>query len=342
VYYINPSRLGGDSRYTFAVGLVRVLEAKLLSQQAVNRLLDARDMHALKRELGETEYHHLLSVSPDLHDFEAELHQGLKRVYELMSAVAPEPELINLLRLRYDFHNLKTGYKAKYFGESADTALSDLGLVDKDRLMQMVMEDDFRRFPLGLSELVARIAAGLGSASRGAAVDIAFDKALYSFLYQQAKRFNSLFLQGLFQQYIDLTNLKSWLRVKKRKGDKRLLNEALLDYGFIERRRWLDLYDAALSDLPAKLAYTPYAKLINEGFSRYQQRDVLAQLPRLMDNHLLEYMNLARLVCMGHEPLIAYIWAKENEVKVLRTILVGKLNELPSEVIKERLPVVYG
>jgi V/A-type H+-transporting ATPase subunit C len=341
MYYLSPSQLGGDTRYAFAVGLVRALEVKLLNQQAVNRLLDAGDIHTLKRELGETEYHHLPSVTPDLRDFEPELHQGLKCTYELMAAIAPEPETINLLRLRYDFLNLKAAYKAKYYGESAETALSDLGVVDKEQLLQIVEQDDFNRLPLGLADIVAQVIDRLGPEPEGAAVDMMFDKVGYGFLYQEALRNKLFFLQGLFKQYIDLTNLKIWLRLKKREADRRLLEESLLDNGLIEKPRWLDLYELGANELSGKLAHTPYAKLIAEGVPRYQQQGTVTHLERLIDNYLLEYVKQARLTSMGPEPLIAYIWAKENEVKILRNILVGKLNGLPAEVIKERLPAAY-
>ncbi len=342
MYYINPSQLVSDSRYAFAVGLIRTLEAKLFNQQTVNRLLDAKDIHVLKRELAETEYHHILAVCPDLCNFEPELHRELKRVYELITAMSPEPDLINLLRIRYDFHNLKAGYKAKVFSESVEgETLSDLGLVDKKLLLHVIEEDCFNRLPQWLSEPVASVIAHLGQNPSGAAVDMAFDGAMYSFLYREAKGKN-LFLEMLFGQYIDLTNLKSWLRIKKREGAKKLLHEALLDYGIIEKSRFLDLYEASISDLPAKLAYTPYAKLISEGISHYQQQGTFTKIQRLIENYMLEYIESSRLSSMGPEPLIAYIWAKENEIKVLRTILVGKLNELSLDVIKERLPAVHA
>ncbi len=42
----------------------------------------------------------------NLLNFETGSQQELKLVYELIAGITPEQELINLLRLRYDFHNL--------------------------------------------------------------------------------------------------------------------------------------------------------------------------------------------------------------------------------------------
>jgi V/A-type H+-transporting ATPase subunit C len=40
-------------------------------------------------------------------------------------------------------------------------------------------------------------------------------------------------------------------------------------------------------------------------------------------------------------PLAAYLIARENEIKTVRMILQGKLNQLPEEAIRERLRIMY-
>ena len=43
----------------------------------------------------------------------------------------------------------------------------------------------------------------------------------------------------------------------------------------------------------------------------------------------------------GIGPLAAYLIARENEIKTVRIILSGKLNELPEESIRERVREMY-
>ena len=43
----------------------------------------------------------------------------------------------------------------------------------------------------------------------------------------------------------------------------------------------------------------------------------------------------------GIAPLAAYILARENEIKMVRIILSGKLNGFPDEFIRERLRDMY-
>jgi len=52
-------------------------------------------------------------------------------------------------------------------------------------------------------------------------------------------------------------------------------------------------------------------------------------------------MKDAKYVSFGPEPVIAYIFAKENEIKLIRIIMVGKINGIDGEVIRERLRENY-
>ena len=56
----------------------------------------------------------------------------------------------------------------------------------------------------------------------------------------------------------------------------------------------------------------------------------------------MNMMKEAKMIPFGGEPLLAYIYAKETEIKVVRIIMVGKLNNIAEEVIRERLRDIYA
>ena len=60
------------------------------------------------------------------------------------------------------------------------------------------------------------------------------------------------------------------------------------------------------------------------------------------DNAFINRIKDAKLEVFGPLPIIAYLYAKENEVKNLRLILVGKENNLPISAIRERMRMNYG
>lgn len=64
-------------------------------------------------------------------------------------------------------------------------------------------------------------------------------------------------------------------------------------------------------------------------------------LEKLIDNYIMNMMRDAKIIPFGVEPVIAYIYAKETEIKIIRIIMVGKLNNIAAEVIRERLRDIY-
>ena len=64
-------------------------------------------------------------------------------------------------------------------------------------------------------------------------------------------------------------------------------------------------------------------------------------MEKLCDNKRIEFVKKSRFVSFGIEPAIAYIVAKESEIKNLRMILNGKIANTPKEVILERLRETY-
>jgi len=64
-------------------------------------------------------------------------------------------------------------------------------------------------------------------------------------------------------------------------------------------------------------------------------------LEKALDDLLMSYIRSARLVTIGVEPLIAWLFAKETEIRNVRMIMTGKINNLPMDMIRERLRETY-
>ena len=60
-----------------------------------------------------------------------------------------------------------------------------------------------------------------------------------------------------------------------------------------------------------------------------------------LDNKIPYYARFSTYADMLGKDVIAYIYAKETEIKVVRIIMVGKLNNMAGEVIRERLRDIY-
>jgi len=73
----------------------------------------------------------------------------------------------------------------------------------------------------------------------------------------------------------------------------------------------------------------------------WQEKGAITRLEKLSDDFITEYLRQSKRMPFGLDPLVGYLYAKEIEVKNIRLILVGKINGLPVEDIRERLRNVY-
>ena len=67
----------------------------------------------------------------------------------------------------------------------------------------------------------------------------------------------------------------------------------------------------------------------------------MSGLTNIIEEFIMDMMKDAKIIPFGVEPLLAYIYAKETEIKIIRIIMVGKLNNISAEVVRERLRDIY-
>jgi V/A-type H+-transporting ATPase subunit C len=342
-----------NTRYAYAVGRIRALETRLLDAMAIGRLLEAESAREVLKMLSEGEYENSLSDIREAADFEMGLNVERERVYTLIDELSLDPQLTQVFRIRWDFHNLKVLMKSSYLGESgfgSNDVLVSSGLISIEDLRSVVESEDGqgsrgageRGSEKSSIENVLEDARVQYEESRNPQmIDIVIDNHLQSFLYQRAADYPNTFLCGYLEAVADLTNIKSFIRIKMLDENVRLLDAVLLPHGSLQKEIFLRHFDETVENLATFLSNTPYAELAAEGIRRWAEEHSLAAYERLSDNYLIDYIKPAKYIVFGVEPLVGYLLAKEHEMKLIRIIVIGKLNDLPTEAIKERLRDTY-
>ena len=62
---------------------------------------------------------------------------------------------------------------------------------------------------------------------------------------------------------------------------------------------------------------------------------------RWCDNRIIQTISPQKYNAFTIGPVIAYVIARQNEIKTVRIILSGKLNDLPDDSIRERVREMY-
>ena len=330
-----------ENKYLYSVTRIRALETKLLDKAKIERMIEAKNADEIIKILYETEYASSISEMKSIDDYETVLTKELSKTYELLREISPVPELTNLFLLRYDVHNLKTLLKSSYLGEENDELLSSIGTIPIQQFKDMVKAKEFSGLDPILRECVEEIVGEFTVNPDPQLIDVTLDKCLYNLMYKAASDNKSSFLKDYISAQIDLINIKSLVRVKSMGYGRDFLKKVILQNGKLDYAFFNDVFDESLDTLIEKLAFKDYGKVIEEGISNYVKTKSLTKFEKLSDDYIFELAKKGKYVAFGIEPLVGYLMAKENEVKIIRMIMVGKINEIPNELIRERLRDVY-
>jgi V/A-type H+-transporting ATPase subunit C len=172
-------------------------------------------------------------------------------------------------------------------------------------------------------------------------IDLFLDRALYEELIELTKEIGHEFLKDYLVALVDLINIKTMVRLKYMESDLKALEKSLLPGGTIEQAFFEKYFKEPVQSLVDALSSSRYAKVVKEGLENWISTGSPATYEKLSDDFLLGILKKGIYKPYGLETVAGYIGAKENEIKILRVLMVGKINGISEDVIRERLRDVY-
>lgn len=354
-----------NSNYACAVGKIRALENQLLKMADLERLLEADSAETVLRELSDTPYGEHLARIKNINEFEFLLNEELKRTYKLIKEISLHPEITDLFFLEKDLHNLKIILKSKYASTYGENYTVDLGLFSLPVLKETVDKNDYSKFanPL-IIQAIKQAIRQYELTGEIELIDFVLDAAFYELAVATARKYKNDFLERLFKLEIDTINLKTLVRFIITKKDKRYFKDVLIHGGDLPYEFFLREIDGDGKEIPQKVHRGRYARLVSYeenlsakekclpfleecekiitlGIHEWEKKRTFFYLEKLIDDFLIRYLKRAKYISLGIEPLVAYLFAKEMEVKNIRIIIIGKIGNLPLETIRENLRETY-
>ncbi|MCG0276202.1 MAG: V-type ATP synthase subunit C [Thermosediminibacteraceae bacterium] len=329
-----------DEEFLFASGRIKVLESRLLSRNVIERILEAEDLDAALRVLGETDYATDFEELESIYDFEKALERSMKRTLRIIKESVKDHRVVRFFTLKYDYHNLKVVLKSRILGIVPEY-LSTLGEVPLEELVKLSKGEGDAGVPAAMKAAFNEAARLYEETRDPQQVDLILDRALYEELNRLVREIGHEFLKDYLAALIDLTNIKTVVRLKYMKADFRTLEKSLLPGGTIDAGFFEDIFQEPVQALIDALSSSRYSEVIKEGLENWVSTGSPAVYEKLADDFLLGILRKGLYKPFGLEPVAGYIGAKENELKILRVLMVGKINGISEDMIRERLRDVY-
>jgi V/A-type H+-transporting ATPase subunit C len=149
------------------------------------------------------------------------------------------------------------------------------------------------------------------------------------------------FITDYLQHKIDLGNLKVLCRAKYLGLTQERLEGSLQRGGFIDTKLLRESMDLSYGEIGEKIQAFPYYAAWIQATDELVERNTFLVLEREFENFLMVFLRKAKCVVFGPEPVFAYVQAKIRELQLLRLLGVGKLNQIPVEMLKQRMSETY-
>lgn len=326
-----------DTDYLFLSTRIRALERSLLTLERMERMLEASTATEAIKVLQECGYPEVEEVTVD--SVNEMLSKVRERTFDDLYLFAPDRNIIDVFKIKYDYHNAKVLLKAEARGVDADDLLVDTGRVPPEELQNDIRTSDFRGLPGQLAGAVVQARETLGSTGDPQLSDFVLDQAYFEDMFELARKSESGFLEGYVRISIDVANLKSLVRTLRMGKDADFLRGVLFPGGNVDAPRILNAVNsgATLTDLYATSLLHDAAEVGAAAVSG----GGLTLFEKLCDDAVMAYIGNAKYVAFGEAPLVAYLAARESEFTAVRIIMTGRLADLPADVIRERLRASY-
>lgn len=326
--------------YAYATGRLRAREIKLLDKSRLARMLEAPDADEAYKVLTEAEYGSGNERTKSVSSFDMLLADEMKKTYALLSEMAPDIEVVKAFKRRYDFFNAKVLIKAELSNQEVPPVLVETGTYTATELVRIIRERDYDvLFPV-IREAVSEAYDVFSRTRDPQAIDLILDRASYRQFYEDLKNIDNEFVKELADIIVDTTNIKMFVRVRALGMPLNFIKNILMDGGKINRAFYFEHSDKTVSDFLNDLIKTEPGNEMFKGLKINEIKNIQT-IEKALDDFIMKYMQRAKLVTIGVEPFIAFLFAKETEIKNVRIILTGKINHLPDDLIRERLRLTY-
>ncbi|MCD6109509.1 V-type ATPase subunit [bacterium] len=339
-----------NTQFVQSVSWIRVLENQLLNGNELERMILAKDAKDAYKILNETDYSSHIGDIEDVSSFEEVINHGLADTKELINRIAPNKWIFNILWYRYDFHNMKVLLKAKHSEKSfedIENLIFNFGAVPSLALKKYIFDGEEPSFGLGeedekyLKESIKLAEGDYLKSNDPQMIDIVLDKRFCKIINAIAEQSGNEFLIKFTKKYIDLKNIELFIRLKIQGREEALLEKGFINRGYIDKYRFSDSFRKDVNEFAEALKHTDYGSIISGAVKGYNDDKSFVKLDKLSYDHLTNYIQQAKRMAMGPEPVFAYFWAKKNNALIIRSIMVGKLNEIEAEHIRKMVRDLY-
>ncbi len=341
--------------YTYAVARIRALENSLLTDSQVDQLISCRDEAECIHSLEEKGW----GGADTAEESEAILAREENRIWEVIRDLHIDMKIFDVLSLPKEFHNIKAAVKRAYEdaagrGEERGTGKGSYGedteehkrpeiyysglSMEPEALEEIIRERDFDRLPDSMRNAAEEAYDTLMHTGDGQTCDVIIDRACLQAMLdagESAGRSGYGVIRDYAESIVSVACIRTAVRAAKTGKSQDFLSKALVDTASLSADHLSKSSQQGVDAVREYLLTTDYrdaAEYIGKSPSAFE---------KWCDDKITGSLEPQKYEAFTIGPVIAYVIARQNEIKTVRLILTGKANGLSDESIRERVRRMY-
>lgn len=317
--------------YTYAVARIRALEVSLFSNAVIEQLIACQSYEQCIQFLAERGW----GDNDTSADAERMLKREEEKIWQVMKELSIDMKKFDVLSYPKLFHNLKAAIKEVCTEDTGRDIYYEDAAVPGKEMLEIIREKDFGRLPGIMSSVAAEAYDTLLHTRDGQLCDIMIDRAALDAIYKAGMEAEDKIIRDYAESAVAVADIKIAVRSQKTAKTIELMKRAMAECKSIsvdQLSRAALNGPEAIRDYLAGTEYAGGAEALAESPSAFE---------RWCDNRIIQTISPQKYESFTIGPVVAYVLARQNEIKTVRIILSGKRSELPDDSIRERVREMY-
>jgi V/A-type H+-transporting ATPase subunit C len=305
-----------DTRYYYSASRIKSLESTLLSEVQLERLLGSKDTEEAYKVMHDTFLAPYIT-DPRKTNLPRVFRKCITNTKNLLTSIAPEPELMDFLWVRYDYYNLKTIAKGKKAGLSDEEIVEKCyfaGKHEPEKLLQLINKGELQHISLEFQRAYDQSM----SAKQVYEIDIIMNLSYFRTLSQWLQDTKNIFVHEYVQLVTDMYNLKTQLRIHALKESIEF-PDVFAPGGmipFFEMTTKEQIFEGLM-----RYGGNDHWK---EALEEYEKNGHYSMIEKASDDYIVLFLKQKSIDIFSPATLFAFFRARKNNIDVIKTIVVAK------------------
>lgn len=320
-----------SEQYTYAVARIRALEVSLFSNAVIDQLIACSDYEQCLQFLAERGW----GDGDTSAGGEKMLKREEEKIWQVIKELSVDPKKFEVLSYQKLFHNLKAAIKVVCTKESGQDLFYDDVSIPGEQMLEIIREKDFGRLPANMSQAAAQAYDTLLHTGDGQLCDILIDRAALDAIYRAGLEAEDEIIRDYAGSVVAVADIKIAVRAQKTAKTMEFMKQAMAECGSISVEQLAKAALAgpeAIRDYLLGTEYAGGAEALAQSMSAFE---------RWCDNRIIQTISPQKYKAFTIGPVVAYVLARQNEIKTVRIILSGKRSGLGDDAIRERVREMY-